>query len=116
MPISYPSTYFRPPPEEMSRVGGGGAADAAEIATRYRFELAGAHHELDGIEEQLGLTTGPGDHVPDRLNLLSRTIAANVVMSRRQIARIVVGSALVGFLLGLVVAAALSRRAARGMP
>lgn len=127
MPESYESTWaetgrfappgvapehLRAPPEEIGRVAAGtplparsalGPSPTDLLVQGWRFELAGAHHELDGIEEQLGYSSPPDAHVPDRVDALSRRLAGSVVMTHARhlgvIALAVIAGVVIGYLL-----------------
>jgi hypothetical protein len=93
------------PPEEAARVAREQGLSPSTLAfAQYQRELELSHHFMDGIERHLGYQTKETDHVPDRLDVLQKVLAAGVFLTRGHLFRVVMISAGVGLLLGYVLA------------
>lgn len=105
-------SYYLMPPEEFARVAGAPTANPAELARQYQGELALSHHYLDGLEDDLRLRSPPDAHVPDRLDIVQKTIAGGVLLRQAQLVGILGGAIVVGVVIGYVVHAIMTRRRA----
>ena len=104
-------SYYLAPPEEFARVGGP-TRDPAELVREYQGELALSHHYLDGLEQDLRLRTPPDAHVPDRLDIVQKTIAGGVLIRQAQLVGILGGAIVVGIVIGYIASSVMARRRA----